>query len=83
LATEQKLNRETTAKVQQRAVELTPVPDYGVMRFGEIRLYTCPGGTQLEKHRVGTAFLAFLRCAYLTQICFYASGTEAKKKKME
>lgn len=41
LETEQKSYRETSAKetgaeVQQRAVELTPVADHGVMRFGEV-----------------------------------------------
>lgn len=44
IETEQKSYRETSAKeinaeVQQIVVELTPVADYGVVRFGEIWPY--------------------------------------------
>lgn len=69
LETEQKSYRETSAKetgaeVQQIAVELTPVADHGVMRFGEVgHIFT---GTWLEKqlgqkNSVPSMHLAFLR----------------------
>lgn len=68
LETEQKSYRETSAKetgaeVQQIAVELTPVADHGVMRFGEVgHIFT---GTWLEKqlgqNSVPSVHLAFLR----------------------
>lgn len=65
---QQKSYRETSAKeigaeVQQIAVELTPVADCGVMRFGEVgHIFT---GTWLEKqlgqNSVPSMHLAFLR----------------------
>lgn len=68
LETEQKSYRETSAKetgaeVQQIAMELTPVADHGVMRFGEVGHIFI--GTWLEKqlgqNSVPSMHLAFLR----------------------